>query len=59
MWLRRLALILAVGYLIFSIIYLYRVGFSEPSNAIRVGLIGLIVMAVAMLMRSMGKRGKK
>lgn len=59
MWLRRLALILAVGYLVFSVIYLYVVGFSDPAKAMRVGLIGLIVMAVAMAMRSLGRRKQK
>ena len=56
MWLRRSALILAVGYLVFSVIYLYVVGFSDPAKAIRVGLIGLLVMAVAMALRSLGRK---
>ena len=58
MWLRRLALILAGGYVVFSVAYIYWVGFADPQGAIRVGMAGIAVVTVGMILRLMARQRK-
>lgn len=50
--------ILMVAYFGFSIAFIYQGGFEDPRQAMWIGLIGLIVMAVAMMLRALDKRKK-
>ena len=49
---RTLIVLLAVGYMFFSVAYIAIYGFDYPRRIFWVGLIGLVVMAVAMFVRS-------
>ncbi len=56
MSIRTLALALAFGYFVFSIFYLVIYGLEDPRRAFWVGVVGLVVITVAMIMRRVGKK---
>lgn len=53
---RLLALTMAFGYLAFSFFFLFQHGFEDPRRALWVGLIGMIVIAVAMTISGRGRK---
>lgn len=53
---RRVMLLVAAAYFVFSVGYLIFYGFEDPKSALWIGVIGIAVMAVGMTVGARGGR---